>query len=46
MKFFALIALTFLIATSSAYTDEEVISTLEKIENSKYGSTLLSTIAL
>ena len=40
------IVLVLLLATCFAFTDEEVYSTLDKIENSKYGQTLLSTIAL
>jgi hypothetical protein len=46
MKIIAVLALTLLITSSYAFTDAEVYSTLEKIENSKYGQTLLSTIAL
>ena len=32
MKIFALVALTLLLATSSAFTDEEVYATLDKVK--------------
>lgn len=46
MKVLAVIAIACLIATSFATTDEEVYDKLHKMENSKYGKTLLDTIQL
>jgi hypothetical protein len=46
MKVLALLAVTLLIASSYATSEEEVYKTLSKMENSKFGKTILDTIAL
>jgi hypothetical protein len=46
MKVLALLFVTALIASSFATSDEEVYKTLSKMENSKFGKTILDTIAL
>jgi hypothetical protein len=46
MKVLALLVVTALIASSFATSDEEVYKTLSKMENSKFGKTILDTIAL
>jgi hypothetical protein len=46
MKVLALLVITALIASSIATSDEDVYKTLRKMETSKFGKTILDTIAL
>jgi hypothetical protein len=46
MKVLALLVVTALIASSFATSDEEVYKILNKMENTKFGKTILDTIAL
>jgi hypothetical protein len=43
---FAIIAISMILFGVMAVTDPEVASIVKKMENSKYGKTLLDTIAL
>jgi hypothetical protein len=44
MRTFAIIAILFLVGTVVCTTDEEVYATIRKMEQSKYGKTLVDTI--
>lgn len=46
MKTFALIAVLCLVATSFAVQEDDVLAKIRKMENSKYGKTLLDTVQL
>jgi hypothetical protein len=46
MKFLAVVALVCMLAFAASMTDSEVKTAIDRMENSNYGKTLLSTIAL
>jgi hypothetical protein len=46
MKYTSLLFIVLLVGSTIATTEEEVYQTIAKMENSKFGKTLIDTIAL